>query len=193
MPKALDRHLPGDGDGGRVQQFGDARSDEGGADDDLTIPVDEDPGPAPVVGAVLEGSREVADLVVGDLDVPPGALGLSDGQTHGGDLGIGEDDTRDGLDIGRAAVRGPAAGVEFLAPGPAGDHGPGDAGLVLALAGEEGAAIDVAHGVQPVPRDGGDGQAVVGGEPVPRLQSHGVEPDVLRARGAAGGRGSHRR
>lgn len=104
MPQTLDRHLPGDGDGGRVQQLGDTRPGEGGADDDLALTVDEYARPAPVVGAVLDGTREVADVVVDDLDVPPGALGLADGEPHGGDLGVGEDDAGDGLDIGRAAV-----------------------------------------------------------------------------------------
>jgi hypothetical protein len=75
VPQTLDGHLPGDGDGGRVQRLADARPDEGGADDDLTVPVDEDPCPASVVGPVLDGAREVTDLVVDDLDGPAGALG----------------------------------------------------------------------------------------------------------------------
>ena len=63
----------------------------------------------------------------------------------------------------------------------------GDAGLVLALVGEQRVAVDVAQGVQPAAGQGADHAGVVDLQPGPGDQAHGVQADVVGERGPAGG------
>nr|WP_279339546.1 hypothetical protein [Sphaerisporangium perillae] len=150
-----------------MEKFGDAWSGEGGPDDGVAIRIDEDARSAVVVRAVLDGARDVADVVVDDVDAAAGALGFGGGEADGGDLGVGEDDLRYGFGVSGAGVGAPASSVQWCAVGSGGDDGAGDAGLVFPLVGEKGAVVDVTCGVEPV----------TGGVPPPRRWSS-IEVDV---------------
>ncbi len=87
--------------------------------------------------------------------------------------------------VGRGGVRAPAPGVRKGLPLRAGgDGGARDPGLVLALVGQEGAAVDVPDGVEPV--GAADPEAVVDVQPGAGLQADRLQADVLGARGPAG-------
>lgn len=174
MPEAFDGGFAGDRDGGGVEELGDAWSGEGGADDGAAIGVDEGAGSAAVVRVVLDGAGDVAEIVVDDVDAAAGAPGFDSGEADTGDLGVGEDDLRYGRGVGGAGVRAPGAGVERGAAGSGGDDGAGDAGLVLALVGEQGPPVDVARG-----RQSPDAAVTVRVSSVVS-QSPGVRPTVSR-------------
>ena len=103
----------------------------------------------------------------------PASFGLGEGLAGGGDLGVGEGDTGgadafgDRLDLTAEHVLG------------------GDPGLVLAHVGEEGAAVDVADGVEPLAAT--DTQPAVGLEEavLAGLDAGRLEADPLGPRNAA--------
>ena len=140
---------------------------------DLAGLVDDDAGGAAGVLALEAGAGGAVGGHVDGAGVDPGFAGLVEGLADGGDLGVGEGDA------GRADAFGDR--LDLAAEGVLG----GDPGLVLAHVGEEGAAVDVADGVEPVAA--ADPQPVVGLEEaaLAGLDADRVEADLLGARLAA--------
>ena len=106
----------------------------------------------------------------------PALAGLRLGQPDRADLRVGERHSRNGVVVGHVA--------DVLAE----DHVAGDARLVLAHVGEQGAAVAVADGVQPVAVDARSRAA--GRRPrrsLPGLEADGVEAEVGGRRAAADG------
>src|SRR5690606_13042382 len=175
----------GDGDGGRVDHLADAGADEGEAAQDLVLQVDDHARTARVAVAVEAGAGDRAQVDVDGAHPVAGLFGLRQGEADGGRLRVGEDDLGDGGVVGGGGVRAPRSGVDRAARGPGGDGGARDAGLVLALVGEEGAVVDVADAVEPVVA--GHPEAVVDGEPGAGFQADRLQADVVGARGPSGG------
>ena len=89
--------------------------------------------------------------------------------------------------IGGGDVGAPRCGVEDLPVGAGTDGIAGHPGLVLALVGQQGPVIGVAHGVEPVAVDAAHQAGVVDIEPRSRRQANRLESDIAGVGRAAGG------
>ena len=137
VPEAVQRDLAGDGDRGRVEQFGDIGPDRGEADQDVAVLVDDHPGLAAVVVGVQCGAGDRPEVVVDDPDLVAGRRCGFGGQADGGDFGIGEDHLGDGAFVGGDRMASPRTQVELLAVGSCGDRVSQSASLVLAVMGQQ--------------------------------------------------------
>src|SRR6185437_11845020 len=128
-----------------------------------------------------------AEVDVDDADAVSGPFGLVGGETDGPGRRVAEEHLRHRTVVGGNGVRTPRGGVDGPPGGAGGDRGGGDAGLVLALVGEQGVPVDVAESVQPALLEGGDPAGVVDLQPGPAKQADGVQADVVGERLPAGG------
>ena len=187
VPQAVERDLTHDGDRRGVNHLADRRPDQREADDHAPVLVDDHAGAARVAVGVQASARDVADVVVDGADAEAALLGFVRAEPDGGDLGVGEDHLRHGALVGGVGVRRPRGPRAIGAAGGAGgDHVAAGAGLILPHVREERAPVDVAGGVEPAARDGGDAQARVDGEPRAGFQADRLEADVVGARLAPG-------
>ena len=157
-------------------------SHEGRADEHAAVEVDDRAGFAGVGVGLLAGTRDAREVVIEDLDVQALLVGLLRGETDGSHFGVGEGDLGDGIVVGGGGVGAPGGVIHLVALRAGGDDIAGGARLVLALVGQQCAVIDVAHGVQPV--GSSHAQRVVDVEPRAGGEPHGIQSEILRARGA---------
>lgn len=151
------------------------------ADQHVAVRVDGHPCLAAAAVGVQRRAGDGPQVVVGDSDGDAGGGCHIGGEADGGDLGIGEDDLRDGAFVGSDCVPSPRTQVGLVATGPGGEGVAEGPGLVLAVVGQEDAPVDVACGVEPAPVDRtaglvGDRERVVDGEPFPGDEAEVVEP-----------------
>jgi hypothetical protein len=183
VPQPFDRHLAGDGDGGRVQHLGDAGPDQRDTEQMAAIRIDHHPGPTGVPVRVKLGSHhDVADF---DVDRPhpvPGLLGLLHRQSDGGCFGIGGEGPRLGVMVGGRRMDAPRRGVQRGSHRAGPDGRTTDASLVFALMGQQGPVIDVARCIETPIIDGPDAAGVVDVEPAARCQSYRLQADVIGER-----------
>ena len=136
MPEAVEGNLAGDGDGGGVEQFVDARADEGDAKQVAMVEVDHHPGPAPVaIGVQVRPDDRLTEIDIDRPDTVPGPLGLLGGQADRGGLRVAEEDLRHRVGVGSGGMGAPGRGVQWPPGGAGGDRVAGDARLVLDLGG----------------------------------------------------------
>jgi hypothetical protein len=148
MPEPADRDLADHGDGGRVEQLLHARANKGDPEQVAVVLVDDHAGAAGVAVGVQAGANDLlARVNVDHPDAVPGALGLVGGQADRPGRRVAEEHLRHRAIVRGDGVRAPRGGVDGLPGGAGGDRRPGDAGLVLALAGEQGVVVDIAQGV----------------------------------------------
>ena len=86
----------------------------------------------------------------------PGVFGLVGGEPDRPGRRVAKEHLRHRPVVRGDGVRAPRGRVDGLPGGAGGDRGGGDAGLVLALVGEQGIMVDVAQGVQPAAGQGAD-------------------------------------
>ena len=113
---------------------------------------------APGVAVGVQASARDCGTKV-DVDHPDavsGAFGLVGGEPDRSCGRVAEEHLRHRTVVCGDGVRIPRRGIDRLPGGTGGDGRAGDAGLVLALVGEEGVAGDVAQRVQPAVLQGAD-------------------------------------
>jgi hypothetical protein len=170
-----------------VQQLGHVRPGERHPDQHPAVLVHDERSASPVAVAVHRrpGDR---DVQLHHAGAQAGVGGVRGGASHPGHLRVGEHDLRDSGRVGGQRVRRPRRGVvRQLAAGPAGDDRTDDAGLVLALVGQRGPAVDVTHGIEPAAVDPAHQPLVVDAEGVTGGETHGLDPEVA-GRGPPPGR-----
>src|SRR5215472_11948909 len=165
-------YLTADRDRRRVEQFGQPRPGERGADD----------GPPLVIYDELAGAADALALGVraGDLprrradhrDLQPGGSRLCGGTADGAHLRVGE--RHPGHDVGSGHVS-------------AEDRRSGDAAVVLAHVSERGESVAVTDRIQPSARDADRPQRGVHGD-----RTSGRQPGMLQAETGGGGPAAHR-
>jgi hypothetical protein len=104
-----------------VQEFADAGADEGDAEQDVPVEVDDHPGGvAPVTVGVQVGALGGVEVEVDGLDAVACLGRLLGGQAHGGGFGVGEEDLGDGVLVGGGGVvaQGPSSSGRPAARAP---------------------------------------------------------------------------
>jgi hypothetical protein len=119
VPQPVDGHPTHDGDGGRVQQFGDTRADESHTEQITVVDVDNHARPAGVAVCVeLRSLHDVADLDVYRVNAVTSLLGLFGRQPDRGGFGLGEENLRHRVMVGGGGMGAPRRGVQRLACRP---------------------------------------------------------------------------
>ena len=185
VPEPVERHLADDRDGRGLEQLADVRPDEGDAEDDLALLVDDHPGRSLVAVGADARAGDLADLVVDDADVVagrgrrPAAVRPTDATSGSVNVTCGTASwsavatcvphgaSATGAPFARAAMTSPAARAWYLP-------------WCVSSA----RCVDVARGVQPV--EAAHEQGVVGLQPGAGLEPDRVQADVSGARRTAG-------
>ena len=185
MPEAIDRHLADDSGSGGVQQLRNILPNEGDAEDDFALLVNDHARVSFVAVGLHRRAGYPTEVVVHHADVVASLHRGLRGESHRRDLWVAERHLGHHLVVGSRRVLSEAVVVHTRAEGACRDHVSGRPRLVLALMGEQRAVVDVAAGIEPV--EALHQHGVVHLHPVAGGQADVLEAQVIGARQTSGG------